>query len=433
MMIYHDLPIPLRCLIILGLFLEVCVGGYLTVTVFRRKVVLWKIFLPLSILASGVLMIIYTAEARSNLRDLALPEVCRWLCGQSALLSISVFLLVAVCYGYLVLDELKYRAHTITRFSIKESVDKLSSGLCFYEEGGRTILVNGRMSQLCHEILGRDLQDAERFWQILSGGEVGPGVERITFGSYPNFRLPDGTVWTFAREELEGFIQLTAADTTLQQKLTDELRDKNLDLAAMNLRLRRYGEKVDELARAKERLETKVRLHGELGQALLRARRYLVDQGTQGPPLDIWRRNIAMLRKEMEAKKGEDPLQILRKAASSAGVELDIRGQLPERMGYRQFFLLAASEALTNAVFHAGARTLNIELWETEGQWTMRFTNDGTRPEKEVVEGGGLGSLRRKTEDMGASMKVESFPEFALTITGRKGEMIDGGCHDRRG
>ena len=67
----------------------------------------------------------------------------------------------------------------------------------------------------------------------------------------------------------------------------------------MNLRLRKYGENVDELARAKERLETKVRIHGELGQALLAARRYLVDESAQEPPLDIWRRNIAMLRKEM--------------------------------------------------------------------------------------------------------------------------------------
>ena len=38
-----------------------------------------------------------------------------------------------------------------------------------------------------------------------------------------------------------------------------------------------------------------------------------------------------------------------------------------------------------------------------------------------VTEGGGLGSLRRKAESIGAAMQVLSEPEFALIITGRKG------------
>ncbi len=420
MMIYSDLSIPGRCIVILSLFLAICMGGYLIPAAFQRKSTFPKILLPVGILLCGTAMIIYTAEARANLRSLEVPTVSKWLCDQSFLLPVAILLPVVVYYGCLIRENRRYLRNTVTRSSIKEGVDKISSGLCFYVEGGRLILSNSRMNDLCHRIVGRDLQNAEAFWQILSGGEVLPDVERISFGAYPNFRLPDGSVWTFSREDLDGFIQLTAADTTLQQNLTDELRDKNLDLAALNLRLRRYSENVDELAREKERLETKVRIHGELGQALLVARRYLVDQSQQAPPLDIWRNNIAMLRKEMETKKAEDPLGILEKAAKSAGVQLCIRGRLPEETEYRRFFLVAASEALTNAVFHAAARTLYIDLTETDSHWTMRFTNDGAKPEKPITEGGGLGSLRRKVESMGATMLVESAPEFALTITGRK-------------
>ena len=421
MMTYYDIAMPLRCLVILGLFFLVCLGGYLTVTMWRRAKGT-KRLLPLAAsLLCAVPMVIYVAEARALLRSVPIPAASLWLCQKPLLWPVGLIAVVAACFACLILEERRYRSNTITRSSIKEGVDKISSGLCFYVAGGRLILCNSRMNALCHAIVGRDLQNAELFWQILSGGEVRPVVERLSFGSYPNFRLPDGSVWTFAREELEGFCQLTAANTTQQQALTDELCEKNLDLAALNLRLRKYGENVDELARAKERLETKVRIHGELGQALLAARRYLVDENAQEPPLDIWRRNIAMLRKEMEAKKAEDPLLILQKAAASAGVQLAIHGQLPEESEYRQFFLVAASEALTNAVFHAGARMLRIELTEAESQWTMRFTNDGTKPEQSITEGGGLGSLRRKAESIGASMIVERDPEFALTIIGRKG------------
>lgn len=430
MMTYIDLTIPLRSLILLGLFLAICVGGWMVPSVYQRKARLPKLLLPAGLLISAVLMIIYTAEARADLRDLAVPEVSRWLCQQSILLPLGVLVLVWVCFGWILWKEVQFRKYTITRSSIKEGVDKISSGLCFYLEGGRVVLSNSRMNALCHGIVGRDLQNAELFWEILTGGDVRQDVIRLAYGEYPNFRLPDGKVWSFARTELDGFIQITAADTTLQQSLTDELRENNLELAALNLRLRRYGENVDELTRAKERLETKVRIHGELGQALMATRRYLVGDEPLELPLDIWRRNIAMLRKEVEEKKGDDPLQILGDAAKSAGVELRIRGSLPEEAEYRKLFLVAASEALTNAVFHAAARTLDIDLTETGLQWTMTFTNDGCIPEKPILEGGGLGSLRRKVESIGAVMTVEYSPVFALVITGRKGD-ADVSGHDR--
>ena len=421
MIAYYDVSMPVRCIVILCLFVLVCMGGYLILSLFRRKEFLRKALLILSILICALPMIIYVGETRANLRHLSVPALSLWLCEQTLMIPVSLILLISSYYAYIIWQDHLFRSNTITRSSIREGVDKITSGLCFYVEGGRLILSNSRMNELCHRIVGRDLQNAELFWQILSGGDVKPGVERLSYGSYPNFRLEDGSVWTFSREKLDGFIQLTAADTTLQQALTDELRDKNLDLAAMNLRLHKYGENVDELARTKERLETKVRIHGELGQALLAARRYLVDSNAQEPPLDIWRRNIAMLRKEMEAKKSEDPLQILGKAVASAGVKLVISGNLYEDNEYRQFFLLAASEALANAVFHADAKSLYIHLRETSTHWIMEFTNDGAKPSKPITEGGGLSSLRHKAESIGASMKVESEPEYILTITGRKG------------
>lgn len=422
-MTYFDLSIPMRCLILLGCFLSIGIGCYLTTGLSRRKSWQHRLLLFGALMLNALMLILYVGEARANLRALEVPEISRWLCSRSVLWPLLLLTATAVYYVQMIREERRYHGNTIDKSSIKEGVDQISSGLCFYIKGGRVILANSRMNALCHAITGHALQDAQAFWKTLSGGEVQPGVKRLAFGLYPCFRLPDGTVWSFAREELEGFIQLTAADTTQQQALTDELRDKNLDLAALNLRLRRHGENVDELARSRERLETKVRIHGELGQALLAARRYLLDETTQEPPVDIWRRNIAMLRKEMESRKAEDPMQILRKAADSAGVQLNILGQMPQDSEYRQFFLWAASEALTNAVFHAGARMLNVTLTETETDRSMRFTNDGTRPTKPVIEGGGLSSLRRKLESMGAAMIVESSPEFALTVTLRKGEM----------
>lgn len=417
MMSYNDLSIPFRSLMILGLFLELCVGGCMIPVVFRRKKQLPKILIILGMAAVATMMIIYTAEARANLRALEIPEISKWLRSCPILIPLLVFVVALAGFAYLIIKELQFRKNTITRSSIKEGIDKISSGLCFYLDGGRVILVNSRMNELCFRIVGRDLQNAELFWEILSGGEVLPGVQRLSYGSRPNFRLQDGTVWTFAYENLNGIHQLSAADTTQIQAVTDELKDKNIELAALNLRLRKHGENVDELTRSKERLETKARIHSELGQALLSTRRYLLDEdGDQPVPLELWQRNIAMLRKEAQLKEDEQPLEMLSRIAASTGIAIQLNGELPFNEEVQKLFVQAAAEALTNAVSHAQAKTLYMKLVEEKHTYTVFFQNDGDRPDGEITEGGGLGSLRKKVEREGGTMMVQSDPEFTLTI-----------------
>lgn len=417
MMSYNDLSIPFRSLIILSLFLELCVGGCMLPVVFRRKRLLPKFHVILSMVCVGVMMIIYTAEARANLRNLEIPKISEWLCSRSIIIPLLVFVVVLFGFAHLITKEVQFRKNTITRSSIKEGIDKISSGLCFYLDGGRVILVNSRMNELCFQLLGRDLQNAELFWKILSGGEVQPDIQRLSYGERPNFRLTDGTVWTFAYENLNGIHQLSAADTTQIQAVTDELKEKNIELAALNQRLRKHGENVDELTRSKERLETKARIHSELGQALLSTRRYLLEvDGDQHAPLELWQRNIAMLRKEAGLKEDEQPLELLSRIAASTGIAIQLSGELPLNEVIQRIFVQAAAEALTNAVSHAQARTLYIKLGEQEHTYTVCFQNDGNSPDGEIIEGGGLGSLRKKVEREGGTMMVKNDPEFSLTI-----------------
>ena len=419
-MIYENLSIPLRSLIVLGLFLNLCIGCCLMVAVVSRKRI--RLVLPVMglTLVSGGLMILYTAEARARLRQLEVPPISRWLCGQSWLIPVGVWLVIFVVFLYLLLRQWHFSKSTITRSSIKEGVDQISSGLCFYTDDGRVVLMNSRMSELSFALTGQDLQNAQDFWDTLSGGEVLPEIQRLSYGSRPNFRLVDGSVWTFHYERLDGFHQLLASNTTQIQSITDELREKNIALAALNLRLRQYGENVDALTRSRERLETKVRIHGELGQALMATRRYLMDADSMEPPLEQWKRSIAMLRKEAGAQKAEDPIEILSKAAHAAGIRLQIRGELVQQTSYLRLFLQAASEAMTNAVFHANAKNLFIDLSEDGSCWEMRFTNDGAAPVGPVTEGGGLSALRYKARSVRADMTVNSEEGFALILRGRK-------------
>jgi len=240
-------------------------------------------------------------------------------------------------------------------------------------------------------------------------------------GSYPSFRLPDNTVWTFSREDLHGIFQIAAADTTRLHELTEELKQKNIALAAMHMRLKKYEENVDELTRSKERLETKTRIHSELGQALLATRSYLLDyEGKMAAPFDIWKRSIGMLRMESEGTTAQLSLQKLVRTANESGVSVEAVGEIPEEKRIEQLFTEAAAEALTNAVRHAGARTLQISFSETDTHYQVSFRNDGHPPAGEITESGGLLSLRRKAEAMGGAMHIDCQPEYTLTLSAAK-------------
>ena len=417
-MIYYNLSVPLRCILILAMFLEFCFGAYIIFLLRLRKKPTAVIITLSAMLLSLGLMIIYTAEARAKLRHLEVPAISDWLCQRSVLLPIAVIIGVLLLELYIFRAEWLFRKNTITRSSIKEGVDKISSGLCFYRQGGRVILANNRINELCFKIAGKDLQNAQSFWNLLKDGEPVPGAQRLQGGNQPVFRLEDGRVWTFSCQKLSDIFQLSAADTTEIHAVTEKLREKNKELEALNMRLRKYGENVDELTRAKERLETKSRIHGELGQALMASRRWMM-AGDNGDdmPLEQWRSSIAMLRKEAELESSEKPLEMLQRISASTGISTQITGELPQPESVQRLFVEAAAEALTNAISHARAKTLFISLAETELSYSASFRNDGTRPDGEITEGGGLSSLRKKLEREGGSMEIKSRPDFELLVT----------------
>lgn len=418
MMTYYNLSIPFQSLIQLGLFLEFCFGSYIMWTLSDRKKTFTKVMVVVGMIISGALLIIYTAEARADLRKLEIPPISDWLCGKPVIFTVIIFAGILALFIHYFFQEREYRKNTITRASIQEGVDKISSGICFFSKDGRIILSNERMHNLCFEIVGRDLQNGDLFWKILSGGETLPQAKRLEYGDHPSFRMDNGVIWTFGREMIDGIYQLTAADTTQIHMITDELKRKNKELSALNHRLRKYGENVDELTRSKERLETKSHIHRELGQALLSTRRFLLDEdNSQSPPLDLWEQNVAMLRKEANLKADELPMDMLTRIAAATGINIDIKGDEIKDAEVQRLFAQAAAEALTNAIGHAQASTLFIEQSEREYVYYVRFTNDGNQPMKEIVEGGGLTSLRKKIENEAGTMEITSMPKFMLEVT----------------
>ncbi len=331
---------------------------------------------------------------------------------------------LAVAETVMIIDLLRAKRSMLTPDSVKECLDALPDGVCFSAPDGQPLLTNMRMNTLSMELFGTVVMNNERCWQRLAAHELTSGVEVLRDEPTTVVRVPDGTVWELRRSALRPergeVIETAAFDVTEQYELNRELEDSNRVLSRVNERLRRYSREVANLTRETETLAAKIRVHDDIGRALLTFRTYLVqppEERDRDELLRLWRHNISVMKNEADPTPESDALTLLRAAADAVDVRLVITGELPPDKRRRTVIIEALHECLTNMVRHAGGDELRIALKEGDGCIRADITNNGRAPEAEIREGGGLGDLRRRVELSGGEMEITSLPAFVLHIT----------------
>ncbi len=340
-----------------------------------------------------------------------------------AIVSLSVVLILLSCIGLVRI--IMWRRTNVTLMSVKEGTDKLPIGLCYYTENGIPKLLNHKMNYLCLSIMGKPLLDAREFWQKLVEGDVFDKNIIVRNGENPIVRLAEGTVYLLDRKEIlvnkERSFEITASDITEKFALSQQLSEYNEGLRQVNKRLEYYSETVSDIIREKEILAAKISIHDKLGKAQIATRRYIESGGTaldRETLLEIWRSNISLLRNEISAENEDSSLDELSKAADVLGIKLCVTGTLPiDDRRVMRLIMSGARECLTNAVKHAGANEMQIKIVDATNDFVIEYTNDGTAPDSDIAEGGGLKYLRRIVEDVGGNMTVLTESQFILRLT----------------
>ncbi len=343
-------------------------------------------------------------------------------------LVIYLYIIMTVVYSYWIMGIYwKYKKSSITKESVKEGVDLISTGLCFFKKSGLLILVNLQMEKLSHILCGEYLQNGERFWQCISKGDLKSGARRGELLSIPAVILPDESAWIFDKQILylndEEIVQVTAMDVTELYNLANKLKKNNTMLRDMNVRLKLYRRNVENLTRTQQRLAMKMQIHDSIGQNLMMTRYYLANEAQESTEQGIslilqkWKKTISLLRRELEYDEPKKVFKHLIDAAESAGVKVILQGEIPKEERIVELIINAGAEALTNAVRHAGAKELKIQFSQTGLVYCAVFTNDGRLPNIPLKEGGGLTGLRKRIESEGGTMTVSANPDFSLEVT----------------
>ena len=342
---------------------------------------------------------------------------------------VPIFLLwgIVACVNLLCLWEMiglhRLKGQGLNRNSVKEAMDRIPSGICYFTKNGSVKLCNLQMYRLFHSLAGKDLQNLSELKAALD--ICGSKTNVICLSKeLQNYLFPDGRVWRY-RESLvkdeEGitYTEAVFSDLTEQYERELELKKRTKDLKEISRKLRRLSDNALILTREKEILAAKTKLHDQMGAGLTAIRQILQHQEAveNENAVGLLRQAVSAVKNDNEYPPEKDELAKFIQDAGTVGVKVNLDGNLPECEELSFVFLIAMRECLSNGVRYAGAAELWIDMREDDNIVSIHITNDGMPPESEIVPKGGLQNLYRFVLDCGGKMKIQSKPSFALTVT----------------
>ena len=341
--------------------------------------------------------------------------------------GVIAYIIVMILFDIFIIRKgMKYRQENFTVISVKQGLDAMEEGICFYTENGLPQFTNKYMNDVSLALSGRTIVDASKFWKNLLEKKINPDCEVITsIGDMVIVKTPD-KVCAISNRDIGGELkEMVMVDITGEYGTFEELLKKYDSLELQQERLKEYNRNVTSATIERELLSAKVHIHDELGEILLAAKRYIqtedADRHTgdidRQTITDLWLRNLSLLGVEREKAEQDEYGEIYR-AATDIGMKIEVKGELPDTGNAKSVVASALHECLTNTFRHAGGDTVYVEVAEKDGESTYIFTNNGNPPEGDIEERGGLKSLRKMAEDAGFNMKIETVGGFRLILNG---------------
>ena len=316
----------------------------------------------------------------------------------------------------------RLKRQELSRDSVKQAIDLLPSGICYFTPSGSVKLCNMQMHILFRTLSQSDLQTLTELQDALAHCDAGSGVIRLSH-ERQTYLFPDGKAWRYRQnvvtdEDGAVYTETIFSDMTELYHKKLELKEQIKQLNAISRELKLLSDNVLILTREKEVLSAKTKLHDYMGAGLIAMRQILRHNQTEeaANAIELLRQAVSAIKNDNTYPQGRSELDGFMHDAEAIGIKVNLSGELPEQEELRCVMILAMRECLTNSVRHAGATTLHVAVEKSGDSISMKITNDGKAPETEVVPKGGLHNLYRHIADCGGTMEIQWKPVFVLTV-----------------
>ena len=408
-----------QTLLLVALFLTLILSLFLQLAAYGSRFGKRKRCLHLSVFLFVFVLLSVLGDAFSRISEgleykawLPLPMWLLW-----CITFASDFLIIWDIAG---LWRLKRRA--LSHDSIKQALDMLPSGICYFTPFGNVKLCNRQMDSLFRTISQSDLQTLAELQEALSDCDDCSGVIRLS-RERQTYLFPDGKAWRYRQTEVKAsdgvvYTEAVFSDITELYNKKLELKAQIKRLSDISRELKWLSDNAMILTREKEVLSAKTKLHDDMGAGLIAIRHILLHNRTEEAEnaMDLFRRAVSTIKYDNAYPQGLSELDRFLHDAEAIGIKVNLSGELPQQEELRQVMILAMRECLTNSVCHAEATSMHIMAEKKEDSFSVRITNDGRPPETEVVPKGGLHNLYRNIIDCGGTMEIQSKPVFELTV-----------------
>ena len=272
------------------------------------------------------------------------------------------------------------------------------------------------------------LSDAREIHECMLDANGDVGEAWITAPNSTRWRL----VFDVVRLGMGHCGRVIATDVTELMKLNEELDATNAELALVEDHLRASLAVVDATAELDALAHMRARVHDVIGQRLSILHRALEDEDLSRSHLGNLREIVDTIMVDLAMREQADPkadLMSVIEAFELIGVSIDVSGSLPDRDEVADAFVRVVREAVTNAVRHARATSVEVRLESTdEGAdsggrdgrhgrracWSLSICDNGTPLKAAEACGSGIPGMRLAVEEVGGVLYVEPTPTFTV-------------------
>lgn len=340
-------------------------------------------------------------------------------------LTLPIVIIAEIILAFVPIFEIIFNTtrsrRVITEKSVKNALDNLPAGILFFDSDSFAVLTNHTMLTLLNELTDGDVRMMKQLDDVLNGKSPPASARRIDADDR-TFIFSDGRIRTFEKSVIvcsgKKYSQFTANDVTDIYKIKQELEYDNELLRKASDNLRMLSQNVVTATREEEILNFKMQIHDDLGRSITAVRRYLTQNDSSQNAdelIDMWRESVTLMKKDNETQT-DDELGFLISSAEKMGLEIIIRGEMPSGSETAYTVISAVRTCLINAVRHADASKMYVDIKRGSDDIEIKITNNGIPPDGEITEGGGLSALRRRAEKNAGTMTVISRPKFAVII-----------------
>ena len=309
------------------------------------------------------------------------------------IILLLVSIILAIYIGINIIYEILIKKESLSILSIKIAIDLSDNGIMFLNDKGNIILINKVMKDILKE------------YKINSNY-----IEKLQEKSNEQIIKCLDRKWQLKINNNE----VVLFDITDLYNIQEKIMKQNIMIEENNKRLIEELNNIEKITKEKKIIKIKNEFHDILGHRLSLFIQYLKQDNVNKEEIKFMLNNL--FEQFDSIKSPTENLNKLIEVYKVFNININIVGNMPKKIKVSEVFFEIIREAVTNAIIHADSKNIKIVINNNIENIEMIITNDGKKPNNIINENEGIKGMRRKLNEIGGILIIETDDNFLLKV-----------------